>query len=201
MKTHIKKLLLLAIAIILIQGLMAQEQTLKYNVRVLGMDVGVLTVSEWIENGDTIVEALTDVKVRIVFSYKVKYVQKCIYRNGELLNSSLLTYKKDRLNSSTYFTRKENGYDLVIDDESSFLDNSIKYSGSLLYFHEPSGIKELYYEISGERKPIASIGAHTYQVIDPDNGRESIFEYEDGKLKRSSVEHGIATIYTERLSD
>jgi hypothetical protein len=105
------------------------------------------------------------------------------------------------LNSSTSLTRKGNGYDLVVDDESSFLHNRIKYSGSLLYFHEPLGVKELCYEISGEVKPIAAIGAHTYQVIDPVNGRESIFEYENGKLKRSSVEQGIATIHTERLYD
>ena len=203
MKTIMKQIIVLACLILMFipQGLKAQEKTLNYNIRVLGRDVGILTVSERIEGGDTIVEALTDVNVKIIFTYKVKFVQKSIYRGGELLNSSMLTYKKDKLNSSTSMTKKGNGYALSMDDESSYINNRINYSGSLLYFHEPLGISDLYYEIDGEKKPITALGDHKYQVIDPHNGRESIYEYEDGMLQRSSVEHGIATIYTERLPD
>jgi len=196
-------MIVLAVGLFFLAGfnLPAQEQTLKYNIRVLGMDVGVLTVSERIEGGDTIVEALTDVKVRIVFTYKVKYIQKSTHRGGQLWCSSLETYKKDKLNSSTQLTRKGDGYQLEKDEETAYINNMIPYSGSLLYFHEPKGIADLYYEISGEKKPIRPIGDHTYRVIDPENGRESIFEYEEGVLQRSSIEHGIATIYTERLPD
>jgi len=198
-----RTIMITAISLILLSSLslMAQEQTLKYNIRVLGMDVGVLTVKERIDGRDTIVEALTDVKVRIVFTYKVKYIQKSTHRGGELLCSSLETYKKDKLNSSTQLTRMGSGYRLETDEETAYIDNKIPYSGSLLYFHEPEGIAHLYYEISGEKKPIRSIGGHAYSVVDPENGRESIFEYEGGVLQRSSIEHGIATIYTERLMD
>jgi len=179
----------------------AQEQTLKYNIRIMGMDVGVLTVSERFVDGDTIVEALTDVKVRIIFTYRVKYVQKSIYRDGELLRSSLLTYKKDKLNSSTHLIKKEQGYTLVIDDDTTYVPANINFSGSLLYFHEPHDLADLYYEINGEKKPIDRIDESTYLVVDPENGRESVFEYEGGVVQRSSIEHGIATIYTERLAD
>lgn len=203
MKKYMKLLIALSLSLLMFNShhLYAQEQVLKYNVRVLGMDVGELTVSERIDNGDTVIEATTDVKVRIVFTYRVRWEQKSIHRGGELLNSSLLTYKKDKLNSSTYLTRERDGYLLEKDEETSFIGNSIKYSGSLLYFHEPSGISELYYEINGEMKPLTSIGDHKYRIIDPANGRESVFEYEDGILQRSSIEHGIATIYTERMPD
>ena len=127
MKTIMKQIIVLACLILMFipQGLKAQEKTLNYNIRVLGRDVGILTVSERIEGGDTIVEALTDVKVKIIFTYKVKFVQKSIYRGGELLNSSMLTYKKDKLNSSTSMTKKGNGYALSMDDESSYINNRI----------------------------------------------------------------------------
>jgi len=57
------------------------------------------------------------------------------------------------------------------------------------------------YEISGEKKPLNRIDDNTYQIIDPNNGRESIYIYEDGILQSSSIEHRMATIYTELLPD
>ena len=196
-------LIALTLGVILIfnHEAMAQERRIKYNIRVLGMDVGVLTVTEQVNGRDTIIEAITDVKVRIIFTFRIKYEQKSTYQAGELLNSSLLTYKKDNLNSSTYLIRKGDGYILIKDEDTSFVRARINYSGSLLYFHEPSDIVNLYYEINGEKKPIKQIGGHKYQVIDPENGRESIFEYEDGILQCTSIEHRLATIYTERLQD
>lgn len=179
----------------------AQERSMKYNVRALGMDVGVLSVTEQVNDQDIIIEAVTDVKVRIVFTFRVQYIQKSLYREGKLHRSSLHTYKKGRLNSSTELISRGNGYTLIKDGDTSFVNSSIEYSGSLLYFHEPANIEELYYEISGEKKPLQQLGNNKYMVIDPKNKRESHYEYEGGILQRSSVEHGLTTIYTERLAD
>ncbi|MEN8226293.1 MAG: DUF6134 family protein [Bacteroidota bacterium] len=180
---------------------MAQEQTLKYQIRVLGMDVGELTVTERVEGQDTIIEAISDVKVRIIFTYRVKYIQRSVHRSGELLQSSLLTYKKDELNSSTELIKTGDEYMLIKDGDTSFVHGHIQYSGSLLYFHEPANEKYMYFEISGEKAAVESTGAHAYRIIRPDNGRESDFEYSNGILQRSAIEHRIATIYTERLPD
>ena len=174
---------------------------MKYNVRVMGMDVGLLTVTEQVRGEDLIIEAITEVRVKIIFTYRVKYIQKSTYHRGELLKSSLLTYKKDKLNSSTYLIRNGDGYNMIKDGDSTFIPRPITYSGSLLYFHEPTDINDLYYEINGMKRPIKRMPSHTYQVTDPENGRESTFVYTDGILQTSSIEHGIATIYTELMTD
>ena len=198
------KILLIIVAMVLLinnNDSYAQERSIKYNVRAMGMDIGVLTVTENVNDNDIIIEAVTDVKVKIVFTFRVQYIQKSIYREGELLKSSLLTFKKGRLNSSTYLSKEGNGYKLIKDGDTSFVDSCIEYSGSLLYFHEPSNINELHYEISGEKKPLQYMGDHKYLVIDPENSRESLFVYKDGILQRSSIEQRLTTIYTELVSD
>ena len=198
-----KNLVMLVAGILILasQFASAQDRTARYNVRVLGKDVGTLSVSEKINGSDLHIYAITDVEVKIIFTYRIRYVQNSTYRNGELLRSSLQTYKKGKVNSSTELIRQGNGYLLVEEGDTTFVNTHIKYSGSLLYFHEPSGVSELYYEISGKKKPIAQTHSNTYQVVDPRNGRESIYEYKNGVLQRSAIEQKLATIYTERLID
>ena len=180
---------------------LAQDRIARYNVRVLGKDVGTLTVNETKNGSDLNIYAVTDVEVKIIFTYRVRYVQNSTYRNGELLKSSLQTYKKGRINSSTELIRHGKGYMLVKDGDTTYVDTHIKYSGSLLYFHEPVGVDNMYYEINGEKKPIAQTRSNTYQIVDPENGRESVYEYENGVLQRTAIEQKLATIYTERLSE
>lgn len=182
-------------------SIFAQSLEASYNIRVLGMDVGKLKVTEERIGNDIIVEAITEVSVRIIFRFRVKYMQNSVYRDGALLQSSILTYKKGKLNSSTHLLREGDGYRLIKDGDTSFVHAKINYSGSLLYFHEPKDITYLYYEFDGVKKPIRKVGDHTYVVKDPRNGRESVFEYKDGVLMSSAIEHRLASIYTERLPD
>jgi len=165
----------------------------------MGMDVGTITVNEQIDGNKLIVEAISQVEVRIIFKIKVKYIQTSVYENGELVESSLKTYKKDKVNSDTRLTKKGNGYELNKDGEISYINDKIYYSGSLLYFNEPKEVKELYFEINGEKTTVEKL-ADMYIITDPHNGNKNEYSYENGVLKKAVIKHNIANVYLERNS-
>ena len=59
----------------------------------LGAKIGEFTVTQKNENGNVNIEAITDVKVNLIFSYRVKYVQNTEYEQGVLKHSNVKTYK------------------------------------------------------------------------------------------------------------
>ena len=174
------------------------HQTVRYNIRVFGMNIGQMTVNQVKTDTCTIVQAISEISVRIIFIYQVKYIQNTTYQFGELYQSSLKTLKKEEVNYDTRITKTEDGYILVKDGDTSRIEDKILYSGGLLYFNEPQNITSLYFEISGDKKPIERIDDHTYCITDPNNGRKSNYEYKDGILKRAVIRHRLATIYVEQ---
>ncbi len=175
------------------------DRTAKYRIRVLGINIGEFTVNQKAENGEISTEAITNVKVKIIFTYKVKYVQQSLYRQGNLWSSHVKTIKDGKVNSDTWLEKRGKTYLLVSDGDSTFIDEHITYSGSLLYFYEPKDVPYMYKERNGEKNYIKCIAAHTYAATD-DKGRETNeYEYEDGILEKAVLKHSIATIYMERI--
>jgi hypothetical protein len=163
----------------------------------MGMDVGKITVKQEKIGNKLTVEAISEVEVRIVFKIKVKYIQTSVYENGQLLTSSLKTYKKDEVNSDTRLTKNGNGYILDKDGETSHVNDVIKYSGSLLYFNEPTNITDLYFEINGEKTTVKPLGNHKYEVTDPHNGNLNEYNYKNGMLTNAVIKHSLANVYLE----
>ena len=172
-----------------------------FNIRAMGMNVGTITVNQQ-KNGDRlVVEAISEVEVRIIFKIKVKYIQTSIYEKGELIESSLKIYKKEEVDSNTRLTKNGNGYILDKDGEISHVNDKIHYSGSLLYFNEPINVKELYFEINGEKTTVEPIETNKYLITDPHNGKKNEYTYENGVLKRAVVKHNLANVYLERRTE
>lgn len=168
-----------------------------YNIRAMGMDVGSITVNQETSGDKLIVEAISQVEVRIIFKIKVKYIQTSIYENGELVESSLKTFKKESVNSDTRLTKVEDGYELDKDGKKSFIKDVIKYSGSLLYFNEPKKVTDLYFEINGEKTTVEPLMKDKYLITDPHNGKKNEYNYKNGMLKSAVIKHNIANVYLE----
>jgi hypothetical protein len=181
----------------------AQGQAKKsvFNIRAMGMDVGTITVNQLINGDKTVVEAISEVEVRIVFKIKVKYIQTSTYVKGILQESLLKTYKKDEINSTTSLIKKGNGYTLNKDGEISYVNDIIKYSGSLLYFHEPTNVKDLYFEINGKKTTVQTLKAHEYLITDPHNGNKNEYTYKNGVLKNAIIKHTMANVYLDLKED
>ena len=176
------------------------EQNAKYQVNVWGMDIGEFSVKqEKGQDGALKVEAVTDVKVKLLFNYQVKYTQQSCYKNGNLLSFHVQTIKNGEVNSDTRLEKTWGGYLLIKDGDSTYVHENITYSGSLLYFNEPSGISSIYKERSGETQQIKCVDRHTYVITDEKDKKTNEYKYKGGILNQAALIHPIATIHLERF--
>lgn len=176
------------------------DQFAKYHIRVLGMTVGELTVTQkTMDEGAISIEAVTDVEVKLIFTYRVKYIQHSSYRDGYLQKYHIQTLKNGKMNSDTRLEKTGDAYLLIKDGDSTYVHDEITYSGSLLYFNEPRDIPHIYNERKGENKPINSIDKHTYIITDEKDRKTNEYQYEGGILDLATLIHPLATIRLERF--
>ncbi|QGY46540.1 hypothetical protein GM418_23620 [Maribellus comscasis] len=179
----------------------SKEITSKYTLEMLGSKVGEFSVTQKNENGKLNIEAITDVKVKLLFSYRVKYVQNTVYEQGVLKHSNVKTYKNGKLNSDMMLKQEKDAYLLVVDGDTTLINDSITYSGSLLYFNEPLGIKQLYKERTAEMLSIALLSAHTYVVKDEKERELNRYIYKNGVLEYAKMRHALGTLELKRVSE
>ena len=177
-----------------------QQKTLNYQITVMGMNIGNLTVIQK-ENGDTIqTKIITRVKVKIIFTYKIDYFQTSRFIQGHLDESHLKTIKNGKLNSETWFLRKTNDRYLFIDkQDTSLIHSEIFYSGSLLYTREPTKLSSYFKENSGERVFIRSDLPHNYVVSNAKGKELNQYHYKNGSLDKIIINYPVATIRLKRI--
>ena len=179
----------------------SKEMTSKYNLEMLGAKVGEFSVTQKNKNGNVNIEAITDVKVNLLFSYRVKYIQNTVYEQGVLKSSNVKTYKNGKLNSNTVLKQEKDAYLLVADGDTTVINGSITYSGSLLYFNEPLGIKQLYKERTAEMRQITLLSEHIYVVNDEKERELNRYIYKDGVLEYAKMRHTLGTLELKRVKE
>jgi hypothetical protein len=187
--------LLLGILLIMAISARASGRTAKYELRVFGMNIGTFTVTQETTGAEIKTLGVTQVKVKLLFTYRIKYVQNSLYRNGILQYSHVETIKNDELNSDTWLKKQADSYLLVNEKDTTTIDNAINYSGSLLYFYEPLEVPEMYKERTGELNFIKQTGDHTYVSTDQDGKTANEYEYKNGVLTHARLKHPLATIH------
>lgn len=175
------------------------EHTAKYRIRVLGMNIGEFLVTQKTSKEEISIKAVTDVKVKIIFTYRIKYVQETLHRNGSLWESHVQAIKDGKVNSDALLKKQGDSYLLVKDEDSTVIYDNICYSGSLLYFNEPSKVSSMYKERTGEKSNMKRIADHTYAMTNEKGHITNEYEYKDGVLERAALKHPLATIYLERI--
>jgi len=188
---NIKYFLCFLVGILLHTSVLANpnELTAKYSMHFLGVNIGEFFVTQKNENGNVNIEAITDVKVNLLFTYRVKYIQNTVYEQGVLKSSNVKTYKNGKLNSNMSLKLEKDYYLLVVDGDTTVVNDSITYSGSLIYFNEPKGIKNIYKERSCEMKQIDDVGNHVYVIKDEKDRELNKYYYENGILKYAEMRH------------
>ncbi|GAB1451377.1 hypothetical protein MASR2M47_14330 [Draconibacterium sp.] len=176
------------------------ELATKYNIQMFGVSIGEFSVTQASENGNIKIEAITDVEVNILFSFRVKYVQNTVYNQGVLQSSQVKTYKNEKLNSSTWLKLEKGKYLLVADGDTTIIYDSIIYSGSLIYFNEPTGMKKIYMERSAEMRQLEAVGEHTYITKDEKNRELTRYLYENGILQSAKLRHTLGTLELNRIN-
>jgi len=175
------------------------ERSAKYQISVWGMNIGEFTVDQKMVDNNITIEAVTNVNVRMIFTYQVKYIQQSFYKHGILWNSHVEILKNGKINSNTRLERQAENYLLIKDGDAALVDGPITYSGSLLYFQEPKQIYCIYNERNGEKNTIKSLDDHTYAIVDKKGNKTNIYEYRDGILTQAELIHTLATIHLKRI--
>jgi len=198
-----KTILVLLLGILFFTSVSAktEELTTKYNIQMLGVSIGEFSVTQTSKNGNVNIEAITDVKVNLLFSYRIKYVQKTVYKQDILQSSHVETYKNGQLNSTIWLKREKDSYLLISEKDTSVIHDLIRYSGSLIYFNEPKGIKKIYKERSAEMRPLEAVGEHTY-IIKDKKGRElNRYFYENGILQSAKMRHTLGSLELNQIAE
>ncbi len=198
-----KTILVLLLGILFFTSVSAKTEELatKYNIQMLGVSIGEFSVTQTSKNGNVNIEAITDVKVNLLFSYRIKYVQKTVYKQDILQSSHVETYKNGQLNSTIWLKREKDSYLLISEKDTSVIHDLIRYSGSLIYFNEPKGIKKIYKERSAEMRPLEAVGEHTY-IIKDKKGRElNRYFYENGILQSAKMRHTLGSLELNQIAE
>lgn len=200
---YFKTILILLLGILFFTSVSAKTEELatKYNIQMLGVSIGEFSVTQTSKNGNVNIEAITDVKVNLLFSYRIKYVQKTIYKQGILQSSHVETYKNGQLNSTIWLKREKGSYLLISEKDTSVIHDLIEYSGSLIYFNEPKGIKKIYKERSAEMRPLEAVGEHTYIIKDEKERELNRYFYENGILQSAKMRYTLGSLELNRIAE
>ncbi|SMO41609.1 hypothetical protein SAMN06265379_101660 [Saccharicrinis carchari] len=170
------------------------EKSIKYNISALGMNLGQFTVKQKSNNGIISIEGITDIKVKLLLTYQVKYIQETTHQNGRLRQSHLQTKKNGETYSDTWLIAQKDDYLLIKDGDSTLINDDITYTGSLLYFNEPIHSSYLYKEKSGEKRRIKSTDDHTYVLLNDKGQVTHEYTYKNGILAQAKIKFSIADI-------
>ena len=171
----------------------------RYSLHLLGANIGEFSITQTGEKGNVTIDAITDVNVNVIFSYRIKYVQNTIYMQGILQSSSVKTFKNGKLNSTVRITLKNNSYLLISDGDTTTINDTITYSGSLVYFNEPKGFTKIFKERNAQTMWISPVNEHEY-IIKDDKGREiNRYYYENGTLQYAEMRHALGIIELKRV--
>jgi len=156
-----KKILFIAlIAMFFVNNTFTQVR--KYTIIANGQNMGVLTAVQTMgsdappkeASGDAAaapvlaknekkIDVFSQFDIHLFIPVHVKYNLSCKYINGDLVESSVETYKDDDLHSSTKGEKMDGTSQSVRNGDESTYDGEITYSGAMLYFKEPKGIKKI----------------------------------------------------------
>jgi len=193
--------LLLAFLISTYVSARPNEMKTMYSINLLGAKIGKFSVIQKSENGNINIEAITDVEVKLLFTYRIKYIQNTVYEQGVLKSSNVKTYKNGKLDSDTRLKLENDVYLRIADGDTAIVNYPITYSGSLLYFNEPLGIKQLYKERTAEMRPITLVSDHTYVVTDENKRELNKYIYKNGVLEYARMQHSIGAMELKRVTE
>lgn len=129
----------------------------------------------------------SEVKVKVIFSFKAIGREKSIYKDDTLIFSSVYRKlnNKVKLNQSLSFI---NGKYLFKEKNKKEEINIDVINSNLvtLFFFEPVGIQEIYSDKYKKMVKIIPIGSSRYKVVLPNNGT-SIYHYQNGKCTMIDV--------------
>ena len=167
-----------------------------YVVKALGAKLGSMHISSKTQGENVYYQTQTLFNVNLVFKkVKMEVVNKVHYKAGQLLAATNKVTVNGELHSQSKIEWNGNKYMIHIDGkEKPSLQSPINFSGSMLYFNEPTGMSKAFSESSGQYMKVKLLKTGKYQVTDPINDRNMIYFYENGAQTKVQIKHPLVTI-------
>ena len=214
-----KRILFITLTAFLLVNI-AYSQTYRYNIISNGQSVGELTATQTIGGGSATqstegdaatkptggddatqatsgeqrtINIVSHFNAHFFITVHVKYEMNCKYTDGNLVESSVETFKNEELHSSSKGNKTNGAYKTIEDGDESTHEGEILYSGCMLYFKEPKGITHVFSEIHAIEKPVKEVNTNHFMITDPETGHTNQYFYRDGVLQKMIVGNALLT--------
>lgn len=177
-----------------------KELAAKYSIHMLGATIGEFAVTQTNNKENINIYAITEINVKLLFSIHIKYVQSTVYNHGVLQSAHVESFKNGKLNSTMCMKYEKGSYKLIVDGDTTIINDAITYSGSLIYFNEPKTSKRIFKERNAEMRQIAPEEEHTYIIKDEKERVLNRYLYEDGILQHATMRHALANVELIRVT-
>ncbi len=188
------------IYIILLLGLIsasgvATGQTLYYDVVKGSKTLGEMIVVRT-ENEDTVTyEIVSDVELRLLFSFRVKYFLEEEFVNGQLTNGRAYNTLNEKMQKQSVVQNDGHRYVINLNGELINIDSPPSdYSVSKLYFEKPTDQNIIFSQQFAEFLPISQTAELTFELESPE-GKNYYHYNADGICDEVKVSRTYATFY------
>ncbi|AFM04094.1 hypothetical protein Fleli_1684 [Bernardetia litoralis DSM 6794] len=168
------------------------EKSLSYDIILKEKAVGTLYVNQKKQNAKTYYHSSTTIKTRVIRSIEVNYKYDVVFENQNLETADVNIKLNGNQYAETQTQWKANHYQIIKNDKSEALKETIHYSTISMYFKEPININHCYSEQEGDFNKIIALGNHSYKKINS-SGKENIYYYKNGNLEKAVIDGGIVS--------
>lgn len=175
-------------------SLLAQDQTLRYDVVYKGDIIGNMQVDQNRSDGKVNLKMVSNVQMHLIFAIKMYTEEASSFENGKLIYSSVYrrVNGKEKANKQTravggnYQTSSGGNVDMVN-------NKAIKFNIHSLYFNEPLNLQKVYSDNFLQLLPIKKIDDHSYKIQLPD-GNCNYYFYKNGICNRVEVHTSMVAV-------
>lgn len=175
-------------------------QQMVYEVEVLGMNTGTLTVNRSREGSVTRITMNTEAGMNYLFGKsEASFSSSNIFVNGKLEGSYARNIRDGEEIRFTRLMCSNGKCEIETKEGKGKLEPQPELCIAAIFFDEPKGLSQVFSEDWGRYLPIKYIGESTYRVTMPD-GKTNDYIYKDGVLEelRSSTPVGKARVRRKR---
>lgn len=190
----LKKAGVLLVFICFSGGLLAQEQTVKYNVLHSGKIVGHMDLYQKRNGDDLYLKMISEVKMRFIMSINVNINEESVFENGKLISSHVCRNVNGKEKANRQTKVAGDAYQTLAEGKSGRVDQKqISTNLMLLYCHEPADKAQIYSDNFQQFLQVKQVSQHVYRIDLPD-GNYNFYSYTNGVCSKVDIHHSFYTI-------
>lgn len=177
-------------------------EKISYDMYALGNKIGTMDIEKTIRaDGSEYYTLKSKATAKVLWNTRTsETIYEIVYKGGKLISSSHKYYENGKLEKFCYVTTNGQKYDVKSYRQTTSFTQIPTYSIVSVYFKEPKGISQIFYEAEGDFSAIkAGEEPGTYEFKSSD-GNRNIYKYVNGKLTEAEFHVSIITVKIKRVT-